>query len=236
MLNLYHSYKPLGTVVYYIDKMRFTNTSSHIRDGKEKAKLYCRQNDLNEEDIVKFDSKLECDRYEDLKELEDNGTIQDLKHHQVIELIPEFINANGDTISALTYNADFIYKIGKTTVVEDVKGASLFQDTRFEAVKQVFDYKFKSKNIYLKIVIKRDNEWTEWKMGEVKKSRKLIKKQSEKNKALKKDLHDKEMEQNKLNREKARYIELRDKEKLTSTEKKRFEELRSILKEKGVLI
>ncbi len=239
MFNLYHSYKPVGTVVYYVKGARFTNTNSHLRDGKEKAKFYAMQNSLSEDDIIKFDSILECDRYEYLKELEDKKIISHLEHHKVIELIPEFINANGDTIPALTYNADFVYKQYGQVIVEDVKGASLFQDTRFEAVKQVFDYKFKDKNIYLKIIIKRDGEFVEWHMGEVKKSRKLIKKQSDKNKELKKDLHDREINARKLEREKARYLELVKKEKkskLTSTEKKRIQELTKILKEKGVLI
>ena len=236
--NPYHRYTPTGTVVYYCKGYRFTNTNSHIRDGKAKCLFWANQNGYTENDIIKFDSILECDRYEYLKELEDKGIIHNLKHHQVIELQPEFVNANGDTIPALTYNADFAYKNG-VVVVEDVKGASLFQDTRFEAVKQVFDYKFKEKGIYLKIVIQRKGEWVEWHMGEFKKSRTLIKKQSEKNKELKQDLHEREMFARKLEREKKRYLELVDLEKqrkLTSAEKKRLEELRGILKEKGVLI
>ena len=236
--NPYHRYTPTGTVVYYCKGYRFTNTNSHVRDGKAKCLFWANQNGYTESDIIKFDSILECDRYEYLKELEDKGIIHNLKHHQVIELQPEFVNANGDTIPALTYNADFVYKNG-VVVVEDVKGASLFQDTRFEAVKQVFDYKFKEKGIYLKIVIQRKGEWIEWRMGEFKKSRTLIKKQSEKNKELKQDLHEREMFARKLEREKKRYLELVDLEKqrkLTSAEKKRLEELRGILKEKGVLI
>ena len=177
--NPYHRYTPTGTVVYYCKGYRFTNTNSHVRDGKAKCLFWANQNGYSENDIIKFDSILECDRYEYLKELEDKGIIHNLKHHQVIELQPEFTNANGDTIPALTYNADFVYKNG-VVVVEDVKGASLFQDTRFEAVKQVFDYKFKEKGIYLKIIIQRKGEWVEWHMGEFKKSRTLIKKQSEK--------------------------------------------------------
>ena len=236
--NPYHRYTPTGTVVYYCKGYRFTNTNSHVRDGKAKCLFWANQNGYTENDIIKFDSILECDRYEYLKELEDKGIIHNLKHHQVIELQPEFVNANGDTIPALTYNADFVYKNG-ATIVEDVKGASLFQDTRFEAVKQVFDYKFKEKGIYLKIIIQRKGEWIEWHMGEFKKSRTLIKKQSEKNKELKQDLHEREMFARKLEREKKRYLELVDLEKqrkLTSAEKKRLEELRGILKEKGVLI
>ena len=236
--NPYHRYTPTGTVVYYCKGYRFTNTNSHVRDGKAKCLFWANQNGYTENDIIKFDSILECDRYEYLKELEDKGIIHNLKHHQVIELQPEFTNANGDTIPALTYNADFVYKNG-TTIVEDVKGASLFQDTRFEAVKQVFDYKFKEKGIYLKIIIQRKGEWVEWHMGEFKKSRTLIKKQSEKNKELKQELHEREMFARKLDREIARYKALADKEKdtkLTSSEKKRLEELREILKEKKVLV
>lgn len=237
--NLYHSYKPVGTVVYYCMGYRFTNTNSHVRDGKQKCLFWANQNGYTEEDIIKFDSILECDRYEYLRELEIKGEIHHLEHHKVIELIPEFVNSNGDTIPALTYNSDFVYRQNGVVVVEDVKGASLFQDTRFEAIKQVFDYKFKDKGIYLKIIIQRKHEWVEWHMGEFKKSRTLIKKQSEKNKQLKQDLHDREMYARKLKRETDRYkelVEIEKNRKLTSAEKKRLEELKGKLKEKGVLM
>lgn len=238
MFNLYHAYKPVGKVVYYINGVRILNSNGR-RDGKEQALNYCKLNNIPEENIIKFDSKLECDRYEFLKDLENKGTIKDLKHHQVIELQPTFINSNGDEINAITYNADFIYEYNKIVYVEDVKGASLFQDTRFEVIKQLFDYKYKDKNVYLKIVIWRNNAWQEWKMGEFKKSRKLINKQKEKIKEQKKELHDREINARKLEREKSRYLELVAKEKrqkLTSSEKKRIEELTKILKEKGVLL
>ena len=86
--NPYHRYTPTGTVVYYCKGYRFTNTNSHIRDGKAKCLFWANQNGYTEEDIIKFDSILECDRYEYLKELEDKGIIHNLKHHQVIELQP----------------------------------------------------------------------------------------------------------------------------------------------------
>lgn len=240
MFNLYHAYKPVGKVVYYIpqDKVRIVNENGK-RNGKEQALNYCETFGINPETIIKFDSKLECDRFEFLKNLEDKGTIKNLKHHQVIELQPEFENAVGDKINAITYNADFTYEYNETVYVEDVKGASLFQDTRFEVVKQLFDYKFKSKNIYLKIVIWREGAWREWKMGEYKKPRTLINKQKEKIKEQKKDLHEREMNARKLEREKKRYLELVAKEKhskLTSVEKKRIEELTKILKDKGILL
>lgn len=237
MFNLYHAYKPVGKVVYYIpqDKVRIVNENGK-RNGKEQALNYCETFGINPETIIKFDSKLECDRFEFLKNLEDKGTIKNLKHHQVIELQPEFENAVGDKINAITYNADFTYEYNETVYVEDVKGASLFQDTRFEVVKQLFDYKFKSKNIYLKIVIWREGAWREWKMGEYKKPRTLIKKQSEKNKELKKQLHEKELEEKKINRYIETYTRLKAKEKLTSAEKTRFKEVEEFLKGKNRIL
>ena len=240
MFNLYHAYKTDGKKTYLIDYHgyhRFYNEKGE-RNGYSNALKYCEENNIPKEEIKQFDSMLEADRFEYLNELKKQGKISDLQFHYKIVLIKEFVNANGDTIPEQTYNCDFVYYEVDTNkwIYEDVKGRSLFEDTRFELAKALFDYQFKNKFIYLRIIIRENGEWKEWHIGDKKKSSKLIKKQSEKNKALKQDLHNKEIEQNKLNREKARYLELKHKEKLTSTERKRKDELTKILKEKGVIL
>ena len=139
-------------------------------------------------------------------------------------MLPSFENYNGDTIPPITYNVDLTYEENGVHVYEDVKGYSLLTDTRFEVLKSLFDYKYKDK-AYIKIVIYREKEWREWRIGEKKKPSKLIKKQSSQIKELKKELHDKEIAENKKKRDLVRLKTLREKEKLTTTERRRLEEL-----------
>lgn len=237
MFNLYHAYKTDGKKTYLVDYNgyhRFYNEKGE-RNGYSNALKYCEEYNIPKEEIKQFDSMLEADRYEYLNELQKQGKIQDLDFHKKVVLLEEFINYNGDTIPEQTYNADFVYKVGNQRIVEDVKGRSLFEDTRFELAKALFDYRFKGK-CYVKVMIRENGNWQEWHIGDKKKSSKLIKKQSAKNKELKKQLHDKEIEENKINRYVLTYNKLKAKDKLTSVEKKRFKQVEEFLKEKGRIL
>lgn len=235
--NRINRYHPEGKKTYYINGQKFYNSKGE-RDGKEKAIKYCLDNFLNSADIITFDSDLECSRYIYLKELENASKIKNLGVHYLLKVQDEFINANGDFIPAITYNADFIYQDVETgkRVVEDVKGASLFEDTRFLIEKQLFDFNFKDKGLYIKVILWRNKEWIEWKIGDKKKPSKLIKKQREQIKALQKEQHEKEILNNKIERYKKRYNELLLKQKLNSNERKRMFELEAFLTLQGVLI
>ena len=214
---------PEGKTTYWVRGQRFLN-DSYLRNGRERAEKYCLENFIPTSEIIVFDSMLECDRYEYLLDLQNKGLIKELRHHLKLPIIKEFVNANGDTIPALNYDADFVYIENGKTVVEDVKGASLFQDTRFEAIKQIFDYVYRERT-YTRIVIRRDKEWVEWKLGDRKKPRKLIKKQSEIIKEQKAQLHAIKVKEQLESREKQRLYELRLKSattKLRSDEKKRL--------------
>lgn len=218
-----------GKTTYWVNGQRFFNSKDQ-RNGKEKARQYCIDNMINFDQIITFDSMTECDRYEYLLDLQNKFLIRNLQHHLVIKLQEEFINANGDTIPQITYNADFTYfdcRYNKQ-VVEDVKGASLFNDTRFEVLKALFDKKFKEKNIYLSIILKRNDMWVEWKLGQQKKSSKLIKKQSVKIKQQQEEIR----KLNKINKLKDRLNELNAKPKLTKKELQRKIEIENILNNK----
>lgn len=229
-MNFYTHGINKGKVVYWIDGQRFEN-SKDKRDGRQKAEEYCLNNFLNTNDIQKFDSRTECNRYEYLLQLQKEGKVSNLGHHFSLKIQPEFANANGDLIPAIVYEADFIYKdeVNNRRVVEDVKGSEYFIDERFLTIKQVFDKLELEKGLYIRVVLFRNNEWVEWHIGDAKKSGKLIKKQREEIKALRKEAHDREISDNKEAREKARLVVLSDMvnrgEKLTSTQKKRFTEL-----------
>lgn len=75
-------------------------------------------------DGLTFDSKLEARRYQELKLLERAGEIEDLQLQVKYTLIPSQKLNNRVVERAVTYVADFVYRL-KTNgecVVEDTKG------------------------------------------------------------------------------------------------------------------
>ncbi len=75
-----------------------------------------------------FDSKWEWERYLVLSTLQVEGKIADLKRQVRVMLQPQFIR-NGETVRAITYIADFVYKepdprgtFAHLLVYEDAKG------------------------------------------------------------------------------------------------------------------
>ena len=72
-------------------------------------------------DNIKFDSKKEARRYNELKLLEKAGIIKNLQRQVKYELQPSF-KYNGKTIRAINYIADFVYEKDGELIVEDVKG------------------------------------------------------------------------------------------------------------------
>jgi len=78
-------------------------------------------------DGLKFDSKLEARRYEELKLMERAGAITDLKVHPKFKLScgdkPILVKSKGyPNGRRATYTADFSYLRGDELVVEDTKG------------------------------------------------------------------------------------------------------------------
>jgi len=74
-------------------------------------------------DGIRFASKGEARRYEELKLLVRAGEIKDLKLQPKFELIPAYVNGAGEKIRKLEYVADFEYfEIEhQQWVIEDVK-------------------------------------------------------------------------------------------------------------------
>lgn len=71
---------------------------------------------------IKFDSKKECKRYQDLLSLERAGQISDLQRQVKFELIPSQ-RIDGKVVErAVCYVADFVYERNGQKVVEDTKG------------------------------------------------------------------------------------------------------------------
>lgn len=215
-----------GKVVYWVNGKSFEN-SENKHDGMDKAKEYCLDNFIDPNTIIKFDSRTERDRYEYLLDLQNQGLISNLSHHFVLKVQDGFTNANGDYIPPITYETDFMYKDTKTKkwTVEDTKGSTYFINQDFIILKKVFDKLMLEKGLFIRVVVRQGKEWKEWKIGDPLKLGTSNKKARESLKQAKKQLHEQNIKENKKVREIARINELRAKEKLTSVERKRLQEL-----------
>lgn len=94
-------------------------------------------------DGIKFDSKLEAERYAQLKILERAGVIRDLELQPEYELIPSF-RKNGKTWRRTVYKADFRYILAEddSYIIEDVKGSTEVITSIFRLKQKLFEYKY----------------------------------------------------------------------------------------------
>ena len=94
-------------------------------------------------DGIKFDSKLEAERYSQLKMMERAGVIRDLELQPEYELLPSF-RKNGKTWRRTVYKADFRYILAEDdrTIIEDVKGSISVITDVFRLKQKLFEYKY----------------------------------------------------------------------------------------------
>lgn len=92
-------------------------------------------------DGIKFDSKLEAERYGQLKILERAGIIRNLELQPEYELIPSF-RKNGKTWRRTVYKSDFRYILCEDdkTIIEDVKGSTAVITGVFRLKQKLFEY------------------------------------------------------------------------------------------------
>lgn len=110
-------------------------------------------NKIVEVDNIKFDSKKEAKRYNELKWLEKANIIKELELQKKFELQPKYTNNNGEHIRAITYICDFYYysNENKCHIVEDVKSPATQKDKTYILKKKIFQYKYP--NLLFKEVI-----------------------------------------------------------------------------------
>ena len=106
-------------------------------------------------DGIKFDSKLEAERYAQLKIMERAGVIRNLELQPEYELIPSF-RKNGKTWRKTAYKADFRYILVEDdiTIIEDVKGSTEVITDVFRLKQKLFEYKYPE--LTIKIVTRKD--------------------------------------------------------------------------------
>ena len=101
------------------------------------AKYYSKKTVI---DGITFDSKLEANRYSELKILEKAGIISALQLQPEFELIPAFTK-NGKKYRSTKYIADFMYYDNqeKKVKVEDAKG---FETDVYKLKRKMFEYTY----------------------------------------------------------------------------------------------
>ena len=92
-------------------------------------------------DDIKFDSKKEAKRYNELKLLEKADIIKNLQRQVKFELQPSF-KYNNKTIRAINYIADFVYEKDGKQIVEDVKSEATRKDKVYTIKKKMLLYIF----------------------------------------------------------------------------------------------
>lgn len=97
-------------------------------------------------DNIEFDSKLEANRYVELKLLQRAGKIKNLKL-QPRFLLQDSFKKNGKTFRKIEYVADFQYIENGKTIVEDVKG---MQTDVFKLKHKIFEKVYP--NLELRII------------------------------------------------------------------------------------
>jgi len=102
-----------------------TNHTANL-PGDLKKRPVARHNKHNAKRVqvndIWFDSRMEAKRYGELLLMEMAGVITDLATHPTFLLQEAYTDSNGKRIRKMEYEADFRYKEGGKTVVEDVKG------------------------------------------------------------------------------------------------------------------
>jgi hypothetical protein len=110
-------------------------------------------------DGIWFMSIKEGNRYNVLKAKEDRGDIEDLVLQPKFELQPKFVTPWGEKIQAITYIADFMYKVTDEhnvvhAIVEDVKGSKAIQTKAFRIKWKMLLYAYRERPFYeFKIVV-----------------------------------------------------------------------------------
>ena len=222
--------------VYFINGKAFTSDKG-TKNGKAKAEKYCYDNLLNSKDIIVFDSEMEFKYYLFLLKKQKEGVVSNIELHKNFLLLDAFTANSGAYHERMIYEADFVYEEYGKKIVVDTKG---FVEEVFYLKWKLFDYLYKSKGLALKVVrLKGKDYLNESSWVEIKDyvaPKKTIKKQKEEIKKLRAEKHKEEVLQNKTKKEVARYQELTNKSKLNSAERKRLEQLKEILINKGLIL
>ena len=90
-------------------------------------------------DNIRFDSKKEAARYQELSLLEKKGIIKNLERQKRFELIPSQKDER-----ATYYVADFVYELEGKLIAEDVKSEATRKDKTYIIKRKLFKHLYKN--------------------------------------------------------------------------------------------
>mgnify|MGYP004535814321 CR=1 FL=1 len=105
-------------------KMRELYAGQALPAAKTKRKDAKYHNMSEKRAGIKFDSKKEAQRYDELMVMLRSGIITDLRLQPQFTLQESYLTEAGDRIRAIRYTAVFSYRFGGRMVVEDVKSTA----------------------------------------------------------------------------------------------------------------
>ena len=88
---------------------------------------------------IKYDSKKEAKRAEELEYMQKWGEIKNLERQKKYVLQPSF-EFNGNKIREIAYLADFVYEQNGESIVEDVKSEATRKDKVYKLKKKMMMY------------------------------------------------------------------------------------------------
>lgn len=113
-------------------------SAKEFRNRRKKKPKY--RNKKTQVDGHVFDSRLESERYIQLRMMQDGGLIRELELQPSFTLLPKYKNGDGKSIRAMSYVADFKYKLPDgEVVIEDVKGV---KTQVYRLKKKLFEHKY----------------------------------------------------------------------------------------------
>lgn len=131
--------KKLFGGMYYCEYLQFT-TYTRINCGGFKSKNKYHNSKTVNDAGIKFDSKKESSRYEELKILEKCGSIKNLKRQVKFQIIPKT-----ETEMVAYYVADFTYTQNDQDIVEDVKSKITKKNPAYILKRKLMKYLYPDK-------------------------------------------------------------------------------------------
>lgn len=120
-------------------KMQFT----HMTNKEYRALLQKPEHKFHNQIIInhgiRFDSRKEALRWDELLHLERIGVIKNLQRQVPYVLQDAYTTRDGRRIRKIKYIADFVYEQGGETIVEDAKGV---QTDVFKLKRKLFEYRY----------------------------------------------------------------------------------------------
>lgn len=203
--------------IYYVKGKVFNEENT--QKSLAFARHYAKENGIDFKDIYELSNETEVKYLEMLLSRKD---VYEIKSHEKVALIGFFKNSNNDNYPATEFETSFTYKDKLTNKVHIIFVADSVYDLNksFILAKSIYDFTRKDSGVYLETYYLQDNEWKEWKIGNIELSIQE-----------KKERHKKYLAQKKVIRDRQKYdrlIRLRSNGTITENQSKELYRLEKV--------